>query len=272
MPSARPREVGLRNIDYAQADILKLGSHRPQLRRHRSRAACCTISPIRSPAGACCCRCCGRAASWRSASTARSRAPTSSRRAPSSPSTAIGASADDIRRCRQDLIAQDGGARFRNVYSSDDFFTTSACRDLLFHVQEHRLTLRADRGLPGRERARASSASSSTAYVLQQYRAQFPADKAMTDLASWDAFERAHPSTFLGHVSVLGAESAVIAASTRNRRTATPPASRRPLRSCRVSPATTASSTDALLILREARACWASPCSVFSQRCGSRMS
>src|SRR5207248_685665 len=51
--------------------------------------ACCTISPIRSPAGACCSRCCDPAASWRSASTARSRARRSSRRAPSSPSGAI---------------------------------------------------------------------------------------------------------------------------------------------------------------------------------------
>ena len=52
-----------------------------------------------------------------------------------------GSSADDIRRCRQDLIAHDGGKAFPDVYASSDFYSTSDCRDLLFHVQEHRLTI-----------------------------------------------------------------------------------------------------------------------------------
>src|SRR5262249_16646583 len=46
--------------------------------------------------------------------------------------------AADIRRCRQDLLAD--GAQFKNVVGSGDFFSMSNCRDLLFHVQEHRLT------------------------------------------------------------------------------------------------------------------------------------
>ncbi len=32
----------------------------------------------------------------------------------------------------------------------------------------------------------------------QRYRARFPADTAMADLASWDVFEREHPDTFTG--------------------------------------------------------------------------
>ena len=43
----------------------------------------------------------------------------------------------DIRRCRYDLL--DG--EHRSVARFADFFTTSECRDLLFHVQESRLTI-----------------------------------------------------------------------------------------------------------------------------------
>ena len=53
----------------------------------------------------------------------------------------IGNSADDIRKFRQELA--DGADRdgFASVLKSEDFFSVSACRDLLFHAQEHRLTL-----------------------------------------------------------------------------------------------------------------------------------
>src|SRR5262249_48136862 len=55
-----------------------------------------------------------------------------------------GATADDIRRGRQDLMSalisgQD--RRFAAILHSPDFYSLSACRDVLFHVQEHRLTL-----------------------------------------------------------------------------------------------------------------------------------
>ena len=64
--------------------------------------------------------------------------------------------AQDIRRCRQALIASPlaGIARYY------DFFSTSECRDLMFHVQEHRLGLPAIAALPGRNRHHVSSASS----------------------------------------------------------------------------------------------------------------
>ena len=50
--------------------------------------------------------------------------------------------ADDIRRCRQESARRTRAVRrFKNIDASDDFFSTSDCRDLLFHVQEHRLTI-----------------------------------------------------------------------------------------------------------------------------------
>ena len=38
-------------------------------------------------------------------------------------------------------MSADHGRRFQNVAASGDFFSTSGCRDLLFHVQEHRFTI-----------------------------------------------------------------------------------------------------------------------------------
>ena len=108
-----------------------------------------------------------------------------------------GSSADDIRQCRQDLIAHDGGKAFPDVYASNDFYSTSDCRDLLFHVQEHRLTI------PPIAAFLADNALDFIGFELEagvasQYRAMYPNDAAMTDLASWDEFERHQPGAFSG--------------------------------------------------------------------------
>src|SRR5580698_552314 len=48
---------------------------------------------------------------------------------------------DDIRRFRQDLAAQEPSVELQWLSDMPDFYSTSECRDLLFHVQEHRLSL-----------------------------------------------------------------------------------------------------------------------------------
>ena len=106
-----------------------------------------------------------------------------------------GASADDIRRYRQDILALDDASPAKAVAWSDDFYTTSNCRDLLFHVQEHRFTLPqiknflADNGLE-------LLGFSIDPDVLQRYREQFPDDPACTDLDHWHEFEQQNPRTF----------------------------------------------------------------------------
>jgi SAM-dependent methyltransferase len=108
-----------------------------------------------------------------------------------------GSTADDIRRCRQEIIALDDGRRFRSITASGDFFSTSGCRDLLFHVQEHRVTI------PQIADFVAGNGLAFVGFDLdhltsQRYLTRFPLDTAMTDLASWDAFEHGQPSTFAG--------------------------------------------------------------------------
>src|SRR5262249_11070036 len=52
-----------------------------------------------------------------------------------------GPSAEEVSRCRQELAVLGDGAPPSKVVAWLDFFSTSRCRDLLFHVQEHQFTL-----------------------------------------------------------------------------------------------------------------------------------
>jgi hypothetical protein len=73
----------------------------------------------------------------------------------------------------------------------------SGCRDLLFHAQEHRLTI------PQIKEFIAANALRFLGFELggasfNQYRARYPEDAAATDLDHWHAFEVDHPATFAG--------------------------------------------------------------------------
>ena len=103
------------------------------------------------------------------------------------------ATADDIRRARQELT---GIPEFARVVQIPDFFSTSMCRDLLFHVQEHRFTI------PDIKKLMAGSAAQFLGFelhphILQGYTAEFPADKHLNDLDCWHSFETKHPDTFV---------------------------------------------------------------------------
>jgi tetratricopeptide (TPR) repeat protein/SAM-dependent methyltransferase len=104
---------------------------------------------------------------------------------------------DGIRRFRQDLTARDASADLQIVTRSVDFYSTSECRDLLFHVQEHRLTL---------DQVTSFLTESGLHFigfeldplVRHQYRSRFTDDPAATNLRNWACFEADNPDTFLG--------------------------------------------------------------------------
>ncbi len=101
--------------------------------------------------------------------------------------------ADDIRRCREELLA----TPLRTVARLYDFFSTSECRDLLFHVQEQGLSL------PAIKESLAALGARMIGFELPQqvretYRRRFPDDPAMIDLDHWHAFEQERPDTFAG--------------------------------------------------------------------------
>ena len=105
------------------------------------------------------------------------------------------ATVDDIRRCRQDILALGEESPVRSVVWSADFYALSNCRDLLFHVQEHLFTLLQIKAFLA-ENALTLLGFQLAPDVLQQYREQFPDDPACTDLDHWHAFEQQHPHTF----------------------------------------------------------------------------
>jgi tetratricopeptide (TPR) repeat protein/2-polyprenyl-3-methyl-5-hydroxy-6-metoxy-1,4-benzoquinol methylase len=102
---------------------------------------------------------------------------------------------DDIRRCRQDILAADDGSLLRTLTKVADFFTTDECRDLLFHVQEHRMTLPAIKSfVPANDLEFVGFALD--AATRQLFAARFPDPAAATDLDCWHAFETEMPQTF----------------------------------------------------------------------------
>ncbi len=104
--------------------------------------------------------------------------------------------ADSIRSCRQNLM-KSRTKELRSFYGSPDFYSISGCRDLLFHVEEHRMTL------PQIAEFMSGHGLTFLGFELSprtraQYRVRFPEDPAMTDLTMWRLFETDHPNTFRG--------------------------------------------------------------------------
>jgi len=108
-----------------------------------------------------------------------------------------GHTVEDIRACRQAIITIQGDAPWRSVLRWTDFYSTSACRDLIFHVQEHRFTI---------PRIKAFLTNNGLAFIgfnidprtLARYRKRFLDDPAAVNLDFWDVFEHENPDTFSG--------------------------------------------------------------------------
>lgn len=108
-----------------------------------------------------------------------------------------GSTDKDIRRCRQDMMNLDEGAGFGTTLKTSDFFSISACRDMLFHVQEHRMTLAGIHAFLSENSLRFLGFDHATS-VQHAYRLRFPSDNTATNLGNWEVFERENPDTFLG--------------------------------------------------------------------------
>ena len=104
---------------------------------------------------------------------------------------------DGIRRCRQLMLNAPDNTPLRRLAQSSDFASASGCRDLLFHVQEHRLTLPWIAGFMEAHGLEFLGFDLPAA-TRRAYRARFPDDPAATNLHNWDAFEQSAPDTFAG--------------------------------------------------------------------------
>ncbi|MCA1397105.1 methyltransferase domain-containing protein [Bradyrhizobium sp. BRP56] len=190
----KTRELGLRNIDYAQADILELGSIG---RSFDSIESVGVLHHLADPL-----------AGWRVLVSllrpggtmriglysdlarrviveARDRIAARNYRA----------TADDIRRCRQDIFRE--ADKWKPLIGAKDFYSMSGCRDLLFNVMEHRLTIPAiaaflnEHGLSFEGFEPFDDPA-----VLDRFRKQFQGTADETNLDQWHRFEVDHPETF----------------------------------------------------------------------------
>jgi tetratricopeptide (TPR) repeat protein/2-polyprenyl-3-methyl-5-hydroxy-6-metoxy-1,4-benzoquinol methylase len=105
-----------------------------------------------------------------------------------------GTSADDIRRCRQDLRDLDKSPDL-HIVNAYDFFGVSTCRDLLFHVQEQQMELAAIAAFLKDNDLTFLGFDTDNA-TLQAYRRRFPDDPAATNLRNWQTFENDNPDIF----------------------------------------------------------------------------
>jgi Flp pilus assembly protein TadD/2-polyprenyl-3-methyl-5-hydroxy-6-metoxy-1,4-benzoquinol methylase len=104
---------------------------------------------------------------------------------------------DGIRACRCAMMARPDDPLLADVCLRGDFYSMSGCRDLLFHVEEHRQTLPQIAAFLGENRLTLLGFETEGT-ILAQYKARFPADTSQTDLASWQQFEIENPRSFAG--------------------------------------------------------------------------
>jgi SAM-dependent methyltransferase len=191
---ARTGALGVTNIDYAQADILQLGSIGRTFDMIQSTgvlhhladpwAGWRVLNSLLRPGGVMFVALYSETAR-RDVVAARDFIA----------QRGYGSTAEDIRAARREIMALPDGTPPKNAALFNDFFSTSECRDLLFHVQEHRMTLPAIREFLA-ENGLVFLGFELDARAAQQYAARLPADKAMTDLDQWHAFEQDYPYTF----------------------------------------------------------------------------
>ncbi|MDB4616498.1 tetratricopeptide repeat protein [Synechococcus sp. AH-551-E11] len=103
---------------------------------------------------------------------------------------------DGIRKFRE-LLLKGEFKEISNLYRlRRDFYSLSECRDLCFHIKEHRYTTELI------EQYLATEGLIFCGFILQnkvkiEYRKQFATDKNMTSLQNWHVFEKNNPLTFI---------------------------------------------------------------------------
>ena len=214
----KARELGLRNLEHAQADILGLGAIG---RSFGVVAATGVLHHLADPL-----------AGWRTLrsllrpggfmriglySDKAREVVVAARRFIASRGYAP--TPDGIRRCRQDLMAaggnggtdgrvdggigRDGGdgggtsVSFGELALLRDFYGTCECRDLLFHEQEQRYDLAQLREMLASLDLRFLGFLLAPG-VARGYAERHPDDPAMTDLRAWNEFEAEFPRAFAG--------------------------------------------------------------------------
>jgi tetratricopeptide (TPR) repeat protein/2-polyprenyl-3-methyl-5-hydroxy-6-metoxy-1,4-benzoquinol methylase len=109
----------------------------------------------------------------------------------------IGSSYQEIRDFRKYLLGLKDSEDYGFATSSLDFFSLSTCRDLLFHVQEHRMTLPVLAEFLQEHNLNFLGFDINSS-LKHSYKSRFPNDLSETNLNNWHIYEEDYPNTFLG--------------------------------------------------------------------------
>ncbi|MDD2898665.1 MAG: tetratricopeptide repeat protein [Desulfuromonadaceae bacterium] len=192
----KTRELGLTNVFYAQADLLKLGS----LGSHFDVIESCGVlhhlaNPLYGWKILLSLLCPGGFMNLGFYSKLARRNIVRIRDVIAQ--YGYGATADEIRKCRQELVDSYRSEEFSKIFRSIDFFSISACRDLLFHVQEHLMTL-TEIEIFISENNLIFLGFEIDSNTLNAYKRRFPGDPSATNLSQWQIFESEYPDSFCG--------------------------------------------------------------------------
>ena len=103
---------------------------------------------------------------------------------------------EGIRKCRAAIFARADDELLAKLTRSQDFYSMSGCRDLIFHVQERRFTLPQIAELLERLKLAFIGFELPESASFARYRNQFPGDPGLCNLENWHRFETANPGTF----------------------------------------------------------------------------
>ena len=109
-------------------------------------------------------------------------------------------SPEDIRKCRQDFVGmiKDGSNKYEELLKFKDFFSLSEFRDLLFHVQEHRFTLPQINAALKSLKLKFLGFEMIDQTAIRKFKETYPRKTALTSLSQWHKFELENPETFIG--------------------------------------------------------------------------
>ena len=109
----------------------------------------------------------------------------------------IGSSYQEIRDFRKYLLGLKDSEDYGFATNSLDFFSLSTCRDLLFHVQEHRMILPVLAEFLQEHNLNFLGFDINLS-VKHSYKSRFPNDFSETNLNNWHIYEEEYPKTFVG--------------------------------------------------------------------------
>ena len=191
----KTREEGLRNIEYAQGDILNLSTIGRTFDRIETvgvlhhladpRAGWRVLISLLAPNGI---MRVGLYSDIARRGIVEARAIVAER--------GYQPTAEGIRALRQTIIREKDEPRWKLLVQTIDFYSTSGCRDMFFNVMEHRLTIPDIKSFLD-EQSLVFLGFELDPKIIEQFRQRHPGADSLTDLDAWEAFEATNPQTFL---------------------------------------------------------------------------